>query len=114
MRKYIFRSILPLVVVAFTSFSTPKAVCYYFIYISGVQRSKNNYSVQTSNPGTVTGTVRLYWIIICIFPSATLGNTIDDVTDQQFEAAFDAYDTDSDGTLDDENEISGQLEKQED
>jgi len=96
MKKCFIQVIAIVIAVSMSSFSA-KTVNVYLIYNSGPHYSRNSYLDTWGNPGTYSGDTYLAWIGIA-----------DDngfVNIFEFNAAFDALDTNSDNSLDDESEV---------
>jgi hypothetical protein len=90
--------------IALSSFSMKKTVNVFFVYDgSGDEALRSNYAEQSTQPATLTGTDILNW-----FKIADDNGT---VTDTEFSTAFSSYDTDHDGTLDDQSDIAGSLDR---
>jgi hypothetical protein len=107
MKKYLLATLLIVFANKLNS-AIPKQKddCFIFlIYISGNQGSLSNYNQQPSQPSSTPGNITLAWICIV---DLNCDGTIDTI---EFGAAFITYDTDSDGSLNDEAEIPGKLEK---
>ncbi|THU40470.1 hypothetical protein FAM09_11455 [Niastella caeni] len=98
MKKHLFPLIALILGIAGSSFTTKSCIDIYFIYISGAQNVRSNYTQTSTAQSTVVGTAILIWIRIC-----------DDngtVTDTEFNDAFEFMDVTNDSlnTLDDDEE----------
>ena len=96
--------------IAFSAFTVQRFDNKYAVYSSSPsgtdpQTIPSNYTVQTSNPGTISGTTRLAWIR---FADNDLGSDLDQ---SELNSFFTTYDSNTNLTLDDESEVSGILEK---
>lgn len=87
--------------------TTGKFACIYLIYdCTGSTCAISNYFQQTRTPPTCDGDSIVCWI--CVNDSN--GNGI--ISQSELTAFCNARDTDHDGSLNDETEIAGILEKQ--
>jgi hypothetical protein len=90
--------------IALSSFSMKKTVNVFFVYGgSGNEAMRSSYTQQFMPPATLLGTDILNWFKIAD------DNGI--VTDPEFTVAFSNYDTNHDGTLDDQTDIAGSLDR---
>jgi len=92
-----------IIICAFTPF---RQILIYMCYDgSSTQTNLSSYYQTTTHPGIVSGTDRLYWFVI--------RDNNGTITQSEFNAAFNDYDKNSNGTLNDEDEITDNLEKME-
>lgn len=93
---------------AFTKASNSKsvfAVVKYAVYGTGTQSVVGNYTIQPTVPNSCFDDERLCWIKVS---DVNENGTIEQ---SEFTPVFEALDGDDDGSLDDESEVSGILEK---
>jgi hypothetical protein len=112
MKKYLlgaFAVVLAVGFSAFTSVEAPKAekkqVTINIVYNSGTQNLIGSYSQSTGSAPTCPGAVRLCAIRV-VDP-----NSDGVISQAEFTTIFNALDTDSDGTLDDQTETTTLLKK---